>query len=484
MKRIFVGREEERFILQKALNSPDPELVAVIGRRRVGKTYMVRSVYEERIKFEMIGIQDGKKKEQLEHFTNQLNFYANPVIPFQQPATWFKAFEMLKLYFNSRDLTEKVVLFFDELPWIATPKSSFLKAFGLFWNSWASKNNVVIVICGSAASWMIQKVVRNKGGLHNRITRSIRLFPFNLAETKAYFEKKHFNFNAYQIIQLYMALGGIPHYLKEVEGGWSAAQNIDRIFFGRNTTMREEFNLLYAALFKNPEKHVKVVRLLGEKWQGLSRSEIITIGKFPNGGTITKVLEELEYSGFISPFYVFGKGIQSKRYRLIDEYSIFYFKFIENKRLEERGMWKKFSQTQGYKIWTGFAFENICLKHIAQVKKALGISGIYSETSTYRSKGFAGKSGIQLDIVIDRNDQVINLIEVKFYNTEFILTKEYAKTLRTKMAVFQANTQTKKQLFWVLLTTFGIHPNEHSVGLMDRVLDMEILFEKEEQWWN
>lgn len=387
---------------------------------------------------------------------------------------------MLVLHFDSLDLTTKIVLFFDELPWISTRKSGFLKAFGVFWNSWASQNKVVIVICGSAASWMIQKVVRDKGGLHNRITRRIQLEPFTLAETQAYFISRSVRFDPYQIIQIYMAMGGIPHYLKEVEGGQSAAQNIDRIFFSKGSFLREEFDLLYPALFENAEHHIKIIRILASSWQGLSRNELIAAARFSNGGTVTKTIEELIHSGFIMPFYSFGKKKKGIRYRLMDEYSIFYLRFIENKRMEETGMWNKFSQTQSYKIWTGSAFENICLKHTPQIKKAIGISGIYAETSTYRGPGSDGNPGAQIDLLIDRNDHVINLCEIKFYNTNFTVTKSYAQELRTKMAVFQNDTKTRKQLFWTLITTFGLNVNEHSIGWVDQVLTMDVLFREED----
>ena len=472
----FVGRIEERKILNKAIKSPQGELVAVLGRRRVGKTYLIRETFKEKIFFEITGLHNSSLKDQLQNFTDRINYHLRPIIPFQRPNTWQAAFNMLILHFESLDLKEKVVIFFDEFPWIATRKSGFLKAFGLFWNSWASQNNVVVVICGSAASWMIQKVVRDKGGLHNRITRRIHLAPFNLAETKAYFDSKHFNFNHYQIIQLYMAMGGIPHYLKEVEGGQSAAENIDRIFFSKSGFLKEEFGLLYPALFENADIHIKIIKLLAEKWQGLTRKEIITIGKLPNGGTLSKVIEELVHSGFIMPFYTFGKKRTGIRYRLMDEYSIFYLKFIDNKRLEESGMWNKFSQTQTYKIWTGFAFENTCLRHISQIKKALNLDSIYSETSTYRSRPSQKTKGTQIDIIIDRNDQVINLLELKFYNDEFLLTKNYAEELEHKRSAFQKNTKTKKQLFWVLLTTFGVKENEYSKAVVSRIFGMEDLF--------
>ena len=276
-----------------------------------------------------------------------------------------------------------------------------------------------------------------------------------------------------------MALGGIPHYLKEVEGGQSATENIDRIFFSKSGFLKEEFGLLYPALFENANLHIKIIRLLAKKWQGLSRKEIVSLGKFSNGGGLTKVIEELQHSGFIMPFYTFGTKKNGIRYRLMDEYSIFYLKFIENKRLEEKGMWNKFSQTQTYKIWSGYAFENICLRHIAQIKKALNLDAIYSETSTYRSSSSKKTKATQIDILIDRNDQVINLLELKFYNKDFVMTKSYADELRNKMTVFQKNTNTRKQLFWSLMTTFGIEHNEHSRSIINNTLTMDVLFEEE-----
>ncbi len=483
MKNDFVGRSIEKQILLDALQSNEAELVAVVGRRRVGKTFLVRSVYADAIQFEMIGIQKGTLQEQLEHFSNQFNIYFKPSVPYPVPKNWLHAFQMLILHFLDKKTDHKIVLFFDEFPWIATRRSGFLKAFGVFWNTWASQNNVVVVICGSAASWMIQKVVRDRGGLHNRITRRIQLEPFNLAETQAYFENRSINLDLYQIIQIYMALGGIPHYLKEVKAGQSAVQNIDRIFFSSSSIMKEEFDLLYPSLFENPENHIEIIRTLAEKWQGLTRSELTHATTISNGGTLSKTLEELVHSGFLMPFYTFGKNKRGIRYRLMDEYSIFYLKFIEDKRIEGKGTWERLSQTQTYKTWSGYAFENICLRHISQIKKALGIAGVYSETSTYRKKGDDENAGVQIDMLIDRKDHVINLCELKFYNTEFSVSKAYAQELRKRMQRFKEHTQTKKQLFWTLVTTYGLEKNQHSIGLVDRVITMDALFHEEDNWW-
>jgi uncharacterized protein len=473
----MIGRQQEQEILQKALSSTEPEMVAVIGRRRVGKTYLVRSVFQQKIDFEITGIQNGDTQEQLQHFSDRLNYYAKPILPFQQGRNWQEAFQMLIIYLESKKKTEKMVVFLDEFPWLAGKKSDFLKSFGLFWNSWASQNNIVVVICGSAASWMITNVVRDKGGLHNRITRRINLFPFTLHETELFLKSKYINLDRYQILQIFMAMGGIPHYLKEVEAGKTAIQNIDTICFSPQGFLREEFLQLYSALFDNPENHVKIIRSLATTWQGMSRNEIVAQTGLSDGGNTSNTLEELVNSGFVSNYYCFGKKKKELRYRLTDEYSLFYLKFIEEKRGEGTGTWERLTQTQLWKSWSGYAFESICLKHVSSIKKALGIAGIYTEASSFYLKKSDFGKGIQIDLLIDRNDHAINIFEIKFYQTPFVLTKEDAENARLKLAIFKSATETTKQLFFNLLTTFPIVQNELSLGLVDKAFDLNCLFD-------
>ncbi len=477
MEQVIIGRKEELAILKKALQSSEPEMVAVIGRRRVGKTFLIRHAYQGRIDFDLTGIQNGNSREQLQNFADRLTMYAKPLFPFQRPSNWLQAFQMIVTWLEATPKTEKRVVFFDEVPWLATRNSDFLKALGYFWNSWASQQNICVVICGSAASWMIANVVRDKGGLHNRITKRVHLAPFTLAETEAYFKSREVHLNRYQILLTYMALGGIPHYLKEVESGKTAAQNIDYICFSPNGILKDEFLQLYPALFDNPEVHTKIVRSLAQTWQGLSRNELIAAAKLQNSGNTTQALEELLSSGFVSAYYAFGKKVKDLRYRLTDEYSLFYLKFIEENQGFGQSTWQNISQTQSWKTWSGYAFENIALRHVAHIKKALGISGIYVETSSFYQKGNAEQQGVQIDLLIDRSDHAINLCELKFYNSEVVVTKAMAKDLRTKIALFRAASQTNKQIFLTLIAPFSIIPNVHSIGLIDNSLDLDIFFE-------
>jgi hypothetical protein len=384
---------------------------------------------------------------------------------------------MLTVYLETHFKEQKAVIFLDEFPWLAAGKSAFLRAFGLFWNSWASQKNIVIVICGSAASWMISKVVRDKGGLHNRITRRIHLLPFNLNETELFLNSRGLRLDRYQLLQIYMAMGGVPHYLKEVEPGKTAIQNIDQICFSQQGLLREEFSQLYPALFDHPENHIRVVRALADTRNGMSRTDLLAKTGLSDGGTTSNILEELVNSGFVAAYYTFGKKKKELRYRLTDEFSLFYLQFIENKRGEGAGTWERLAQTQSWKSWSGYTFESICLKHVPAIKKALGISGIYTEASTYYLKNSAFGRGIQVDLLLDRNDHAINLFEIKFYQSSFAVSKEQAALFRLKTAIFKTEAKTPKQVFLTLLTTFPIVPNEHSLGSVDVAIDMNALFE-------
>jgi len=469
----IIGRHDEIKTMRQLLDSKEAEMLAIIGRRRVGKTFLVRNVFKKHIVFEITGIQNSSKKDQLNNFINQFSLYSKSKTIPPNISSWHDAFQHLTTHLNSKKSNKKKVLFFDELPWLASSKSGFLEAFSHFWNNWANTQNIVVVICGSAASWMIDKIVHHKGGLHNRITKLIRLQVFSLYETELYLKSRNIKLSRYQIAQLYMVMGGIPHYLKEIQIGLSAAQNIDQICFKKDGLLKDEFSKLYAALFSNSKKHVLLIKVLAKKWKGLSREELLSMSKLSDGGTFTKVLEELENSGFITSYYPFGKKKKEKLFRLTDEYSLFYLRFMENSR---NSSWLNVSQTQTWKSWSGYAFESLCLKHSSAIKKALGIAQIYSEESSFIYKATNEKSGFQIDLVIDRNDHIINICEMKFYATEFTIDKSYSKSLRNKLEGFKTQTKTKKQLFLTMISTYGIHKNEHKIDLVQNDITLDALF--------
>lgn len=477
MERL-IGRADEKEILTKALVSHEAELIAVYGRRRVGKTFLIRSVFEKQLLFELSGIHEAKLPEQLQNFSFALKNAMGSSADLAVPANWISAFHALQNFLEPSIKKRKGVIFFDEFPWIHSPKSNFLPAFEHFWNSWASQqSNLKVVICGSAASWMIQNIVKNKGGLHNRVSQRIRLMPFTLQETEAYLKSRSVRMERYQILQLYMAMGGIPQYLKGIMPGESAAQVIDRMCFETNGSLKDEFDNLYSSLFDNSAHHKSVIKALAGKSKGLTRNEIIAKCSLSSGGTATKLLDELKESGFIMIYFPFDKNVKEGIYKLCDEYSLFYLKFMGS-RPSQGGAWLRLSEQASWKSWSGFAFETICHKHSAQIKEALKISAIHSEESIWRHVPGNRGSGVQIDLLFDRADQTINICEMKFSVSEFTITKGYADDLKQKLQIFKDETKTKKSLFLTMVTTFGVIKNTHYTGLVQNDIIMDALFEK------
>lgn len=472
---MLIGRKKEISVLKEALNSNKAEMVAIIGRRRVGKTYLIDTIYKDHLIFKQTGVRKASTEDQLRTFTNTLQELTNKKI--DAPKDWLDAFYILKKHVKPLiSKKKKVVLFFDELSWLATPDSNFLDYLGHFWNDWAYQQNLVIVLCGSASSWIIKKVINDKGGLHNRITRYLHLKPFTLKETEEYLQAKQINFTKYQIVQLYMAFGGIPLYLEAIKKGKSAIQNINDICFSETGLLNKEFHRLYAALFDKADQHIAIIRALASKQKGLSRKEIINIAKVPNGSSTSIVLEELEQSDFIMAYQPYKKKKKGKIYRLIDEYSLFYLKFIESTAYSGDGTFLQLSDQQTFKIWSGYAYEGICMKHVPQIKKALGVGGVYTTTHSFLKPTTEEEEGIQIDMLIERADRVINLFEIKFYNTDFVFTKAYAEKMRKRVWAFQRRSKTRHQVWLTMITTFGIKHNKHSLGLVEYQLTLEDLF--------
>lgn len=473
----IIGREPEQQILEQSLKSDEAELIAIYGRRRVGKTYLIRKYFEHHIILEFSGVHNATMKDQLTNFRNTLAGLMKLPVMLAIPVNWTEAFTLLKAYSEPFLKKKKCVIFLDEFPWLSSAKSGFLPAFEFFWNAWGSKQkNLIVVICGSAASWMIQKVVNNKGGLHNRITKKIRLIPFTLVETRKFLNHNLINLDDYQITQLYMAIGGIPQYLKEILPGQSAAQNIDRICFTKDGSLQNEFNNLYQSLFAEADKHISVVRALAAKSIGLTRKEIMDVCGFSTGGQTTQLLEELTESGFITAYLPFKKNFRESIYKLSDEYSRFYLKFMENSRASGSGTWIKLSALPAWRSWSGTAFESVCLKHVNAIKDSLGISGVYTEESAWRYVPGKGNAGAQIDLLIDRQDFCISICEMKFSNTTFTIDKAYALELENKRNVFRENSQTKKTLFLVMITSFGTNDNAYKTSLIQNDIRLSDLF--------
>jgi uncharacterized protein len=472
----IIGRQEEQAILQSIQAEDKSAFVAVYGRRRVGKTFLIRSFYEGQFAFYLTGIANVTTANQLTNFHGALVRYFPEFEDNQPAADWFQAFQQLIKALESLPASsEKKVLFLDELPWLDTPNALFIAALEHFWNSWASaRTDIVLIVCGSAASWMINELINNTGGLYNRVTHPIQLEPFTLAECKAFFQAKSPNVDHYQLLQLYMVFGGIPFYWDFLDPRKSAAQNINDLCFKPKGKLRNEFDKLYATLFKKADKHIAIIEALAKKGAGLERGDLLKSAKLPNGGNTSILLRELEESHFIRKYQTFGKSKNNSIYQLVDFYSLFYLKFIKNNSPLDDNYWINGIDSPEIRAWSGYAFEQVCLLHLPQIKNALGIGSVQTQTSAWI--GSDGKDKAQIDLVIDRRDQVINLCEMKFSINAFTIEKEYVENLRKKMSIFKEATQTNKALWLTFITTQGLTQNAHAQSLVQQSLTMEVLF--------
>lgn len=466
MGQILIGRENEQRLMKEYLSSNRSEFIAVYGRRRVGKTFLIREVIKDGLSFYVTGVHNASKDLQLTNFALALQNYSKSDSILVRK-NWILAFSDLSKYLETLPEGNKVI-FIDELPWMDTQKSGFIFALENFWNSWASaRNDIKLIVCGSATSWMLNNLIHNRGGLHNRLTHHILVNPFTLKECEQYFQANGFSYSRKQIAECYMVMGGVPFYLSLMNKSKSLAQNIDQLFFAENAELKNEFKDLYNALFKKANHHIEVVTALATKGVGLTRQEILKSTGITDNGAFSVVLEELEQCGFIRQYTPFSsKGNSDRRtknnttYQLIDFYTLFYFRYIRNNNYQDEHFWSTSLNSQLHSAWSGLSYEMLCLNHIKQIKFKLGISGVQSRTCSWRSN--SSENGAQIDLLIDRKDETINVCEVKYATDEFEITSDYSKQLYHKLEVFSTESKTKKSLLLTLITTFGVKRNIHS----------------------
>jgi AAA+ ATPase superfamily predicted ATPase len=469
----LIGRKEEQAALLRCMESPRAEFVVVYGRRRVGKTFLVRHFFAEKYAFSYVGIRGIKQQQQLEAFATALQQYGKtafaPVL-----ADWFAAFDALRqLLERSKAKGGKKVVFIDEMPWMDRAKSDFVSALEHFWNGWAAqRDDILLIACGSATSWIAEKLIYNTGGLHNRITSRIYLRAFTLCEVEEYLLSQGIEWDRLQVAQCYMTMGGVPYYLSMLRKGESLAQAVDRLCFSKNAELREEFQELYASLFRQPENYVDVVRALAEQRSGLSRQELSQRTGMTGSG-LTRVLANLERCDFIVGYSRFGSKKNNTVYRLADFYSLFFLRFIEGDRSHDQQWWQHHLMSPTVAAWQGLSFELLCLLHLRQLKQALGIGGIAVSASTWRSSD--QEHPYQIDLLLDRADRLINLCEMKFSSERYIIDRDYEQRLRDRQALFRTQTHTRKSLVTTLVTTFGVMPGRHS-GVVQSEVTLDDLF--------
>ena len=454
----MVGRTHEIEALREAVSADRSRFVVVYGRRRVGKTFLIREAFDYRFTFSHTGMESGSMSDQLEAFHASL--IDQGMDDCEVPKDWIQAFGLLKRFLKASSDDRKVV-FIDELPWMDTPRAKFVSALENFWNGWCSaRKDIVLIVCGSATSWMIKKVLKNKGGLFNRANRVIYLKPFTLGECEAYVRERGLSMGRRELVEGYMVFGGAPYYWSILDSSLSLAQNIDRLCFTLGGELTGEFKRLYASVFKRADKHIKVVEALGARKSGMSREEIVSAVGLKDSGKLSRILEELEESGFIRIYSPLGRVKRGSIYQLVDAFTLFHLTFMRGRPMARSGRWIEGVGSGERLAWEGVAFERVCMWHEREIRAALGIAGVSANICAWRSARKSG--GAQIDLLIDRKDGVINVCEVKFAMGEFSIGAKYASALENKLSVLKEETQTEKSLHLTLITVSGVKRNDYS----------------------
>jgi len=476
----LVGREKERQKLTDSLKKEESQLIAVYGRRRVGKTYLIENTLAKEIVFDITGIKGANIRTQLSNFKTQI-LKRSKRFHEAKLQSWFDAFLLLQEYIETKGKKKKVI-YIDEFPWFCGQRSEFLPVFEHFWNNFCAKrNDIVVVVCGSAAAFMVNHIINNKDGLHGRISTTIRLMPFTLHETKTYLRYKKLNWDHYDILQCYMILGGIPHYLNQLDKRYTLPQNIDRLCFETSAQLANEFDQVLISLFSNSSLHKSIIIELAKKKKGLTRKALNENLSKGNNKAFTKAIKELEESGFIVDCPSFDQKPSKSLFRLNDEFCFFYLKYIAPNKNQGQGTWLHLFNSRSFDSWSGFAFEMLCMKHTAQIKKALGIPKVRTTTHSWASKEAQKnkqKSGAQIDMLLKRQDRRIDIIEMKFYNKPYAITKHYRDSMINKKNIFEEEIDPDEALALIMITAKGLKTNTHSNILTDYFM-MDILFEKD-----
>ncbi|MCR5025531.1 MAG: ATP-binding protein [Lachnospiraceae bacterium] len=478
----MIGRTEEKKQLQSLLNEEESQFVAVFGRRRIGKTFLIRESFDYRFTFQHTGIstdaikKTDRKKTQLEEFSKSLSEagYSSD----KKLTSWYDAFDGLKEIIK-KSADRKKVIFIDELSWMDSKGSELISALESFWNGWVTarkEKDVILIVCASATYWMMDNIVNARGGLHNRITVRINLKPFTLKECEEYLQSRKILFNRHQILQCYMILGGVPYYWSLLKKGKSLPQNIDDLFFVDGAPLQNEYDNLYRALFNKPDQYIRIIEALCNVKKGITRDDICKKTKIESSGAMTKKLRELENCGFIRKYTPFGSENKNALYQLVDNFTLFYNKFLRENTYDEN-YWKSVSNSGEVNAWSGVAFERVCLEHIIQIKKALGISGVQTDVNSWRCDvdPEKGLQGSQIDLLIARKDQIINVCEMKYSESDYSPDLTFDKAMRRKISDLKKATKTKYAVHSTLITTYEVIETSYT-GNIQSIITSEDLF--------
>lgn len=471
----FFGRNYEISLLGEEFKKPAASLIVVYGRRRVGKTRLITEFYKDKGLWKFDGVEGEPRSVQIQNMLEQLSVYSkDEIYKSIKCASWLDFVKILNRAISESGAKYKRAVFLDEFPYMCSGRTDFVSAIKWAWdNLWNDKPGFSLVLCGSVASFMVKKVVKSSA-LYGRVNLEICLKPFFLPEVFEFFGKKK---SIREICDLYMFCGGIPEYLHKINKAQSVSQNIARLAFCKDGYFVNEFDRLFKDVFKEENIYKRIIMELS-RFGSLKGPEIAERLNIATGGGFVKYMEHLELAGFVKSFSPLDKAGDSKlkRYKLDDEYLLFYFKFIypNLKRIQDNtnaAHALSLFHSRPYKSWAGFAFERLCLKHAPNIIKYLKIDQLVKNYGAYFDRKNNSRSGVQIDLLFERYDSVVTICELKYYDG--FVGKWIIDEVEKKVAVLG---ETKKTVEKVLITTNGITKDMADANYFSRVVLIDELF--------
>ena len=470
---MFVGRKKELSLLEESYLSSKSEIFTVYGRRRIGKSTLIEIFARQKPNFfSFEGIEGQNSSFQIKHFTEMLKKQLqDPLLSSIQFQSWDAVFT----YVSERLMTktrpnEKIIFFLDEIQWMAAGRSSFISLLKYYWDNYWKKSNVLMILCGSIASFMVNKVVHSKA-LYGRIDHEILLKGLHPFEAKAFFADKHKSTE--EILKYYLILGTIPKYLEYINPSRSFQWNMNKLFFSSHGSMINEIKKIFYSQFKESTIYFDIVKLL--KSGPLALSEICTRLKIKSGGGLKRYLTNLENAEIIRSHVPFNRKANSrlKKYVLSDEYLNFYFKYLEpNLRIIEESESEKLFETltkNSFDVWLGFAFEKFCIKHNSWLADLMGFKDDVLIASPYFERK---DQRFQIDLVYLRADKVITICEIK-HHTKPLSSKQIGEMQRKLQCLKIPNGYSIET---ALISLYGPDKALNDSNYFDHYVSMDAIF--------
>jgi len=474
MNTIFYGREREVSALREKNWREKALLIAVYGHRRVGKTALVEFAYKDNVLWKFEGIENANTATQINYFLKQLSHCSCPRCEFKA-FDWDEAFFLLDKQISRRekDISDRLVIFFDEFQWMCEMKSDLVSLFKYHWDNFLSRHpKITFILCGSISSFIVKKVLYSKA-LYGRVNLEINLLPLSIHESQLLLKEGLCQKN---VLDVHMILGGIPQYLLELNPKMTIIQNLNEYAFKPTGFFFNEFNRLFISHFAGNAAYEKILRALS---QGkLSISDLSGKCNIPSGGSFTERLREMELAGFIEKQVPVDKGDKSRlqKYCINDEFLHFYFKFIAPNSLNiinGKFSFQSILKNRDYSQWQGFAFERLCRKHAAHIADYQRFSGIDYKAGSWFKRKNGRSSGAQVDLIFIRSDNVITACEIKYTSRiqAAAVIDNFEKKCRVLQKAFPSYVIEK-----VLIIGKTESKNENLLAFFDHILNADDLF--------